>query len=96
MSITDSMYVAVDAVRTGSHGELTLDAHLPENAEYLIAKSPSGTVVAVPRADVPEREWDLWEDPELRAALWGGFDDAVSGRVTDLDDVLKELELEDA
>lgn len=96
MSIIDSTYVTVDAVRTGSHGELTLNAHLPENAEYLIAKSPGGTIVAVPKADVPEREWDLWEDPELRSALWRGFDDAVCGRVTDLDDVLKDLELEDA
>ena len=34
-------------------------------------------------------------DPQLRAALWRGFDDAVSGRVTDLDDVLKVLDLED-
>lgn len=96
MSTINSTHVTVDAVRTGSHGELILDAHLPENADYLIAKSPSGKIVAMPKAAVPEREWDLWEDPELRAALWRGFDDSVCGRVTDLDDVLKDLELEDA
>ena len=96
MSITDHTYVAVDAVKTGQHGELTLDAHLPENEDYLIVKSPSGVVVAMPKAEVPEHEWDLWQDADLRAALWRGFDDAVCGRVADLDDVLKELELEDA
>lgn len=96
MSTIERTSVTVDAVRTGKHGELTLNAHLPENAEYLIAKSAGGTIVAVPKADVPEREWDLWEDPELRAALWRGFDDTVAGRVSDLDDVLKDLELEDS
>ena len=95
MSIIDHTYVAVDAVRTSDHGELTLNAHLRENADYLIAKSPTGVIVAVPKADVPEHEWDLWEDPELRAALWRGFDDAVAGRVTDLDDVLESLDLDD-
>lgn len=95
MSISDMTYRPVDAVRTGTHGEITLNVHLPENADYLIAKSPSGVVVAVPKEDVPEREWDLWEDPELRASLWRGFDDVVSGRTTDLDEALRELGLDD-
>lgn len=94
MSITDTRYIPVDAVRTGSAGEITLNVHLEENADYLIAKGANGTVVAVPKADVPEREWDLWDDPELRKALWRGFDDAFSNRVQNLDDVLAELGLD--
>lgn len=96
MTTINTSYSPVDAVRTGVHGEMTLNVSLPENAEYLIAKSPTGVVVAVPKNGVPECEWDLWEDPKIRAELWNGFDDAVSGRVSNLDDVLAELDLADA
>lgn len=94
MTIMIPMGDDVREVRGTSAGDLPLHAPELSDRDFLVVKLPTGAVLAVPADAVPAVERDLWEDAQLRRALWRGFDDAVCGRVTALDDVLAELDFD--
>lgn len=79
----------VAEVTTDRSGHVTFPSdQIDAQTEYLVSKSPSGVIMMIPAADVPEQERIIWEDDEVRKALWRGFDDYVCGRVTSQDDFL--------
>lgn len=94
MTVMTPIGDSVREVRATSAGDLPLHAYELRNRDFLVVKLPTGAVLAVPSDSVPPIERDLWQDAELRRSLWRGFDDAVCGRVTPLDDVLAELDFD--
>lgn len=56
-----------------------------KNDRYAVSVNEEGAILLVPLASIPKRELLVWENDELKAALFRGLADAAEGKIRSLD-----------
>ncbi len=60
-------------------------AGVHKNDRYAVSINDEGAILLIPVASIPKRELLVWENDELKAALFRGLADAAEGKIRSLD-----------
>lgn len=96
MITKDQFWLVKDSIQTDEQGCLNLELKT-RSTEYRIFTNKLGQILLDPISNIPDREQWLWQNPEAKASVQRGIEQAAKGEVHDLGDFsqYQDLEIED-
>jgi hypothetical protein len=89
-------FETVAETEVDSRGRVSLGrAGARTGRRYRVQANPDGVLLLTPVVSIPERELQVWTDPELAQRIRTGIEHAHAGKTHDLGDFSKYLAGED-
>ncbi|NES22756.1 MAG: hypothetical protein F6K41_28515 [Symploca sp. SIO3E6] len=89
----DPFWLVKDSIQTDEQGCLNLELET-KSTGYRIFTNNLGQILLDPVSNIPDREQWLWQNPEARASVQRGIQQAAKGEVHDLGDFSQYQDLD--
>lgn len=89
----DNFQQIKESASIDDRGRLTLGAEA-KSKKYRVFINSSGQILLDPVVNIPERELWLWKNPQARASLQKGMQQAAAGELHDLGSFAEYADLE--